>query len=48
VHTFPVMMQKIHFVCCKRQAGSTLADRSASPRYKCDNDFEEVLLSFWL
>jgi len=39
------MMQKIRFVCCKLQVGSTFADRSASPRYKCDNDIEEVLLS---
>jgi len=46
VNTFPVMIQKIHFVCCKCQVGSTLADRSAHPRYKCDKDIEEVLLSF--
>jgi len=45
VHTFPVMMQKIHLVCCKRQVGSTVASRSASPRYKWDNDIEEVLSS---
>jgi len=48
VHIFPAFAQKIISCITNTKQAQRLQTWSASPRKKCDNDVEEVLISFWL